>query len=144
LWGVDKGQNTVLAFGSHSPEATAPGVAQPRPASPTLDDPQNQRAAIGLIDDFPFLHLRGVDGKTRVRMYLSMYGKPFLLMEDETGPRVSLGVEQSDTPGPQDNDWTLDFGPDSRARIGVYTEKVGGQAYVRGIFSVKPNRVKYP
>jgi hypothetical protein len=72
-----------------------------------------------------------------------MYGKPVLLMEDETGPRVLLGVEQSDTPGPGDNDWSLAFGPE-RARIGMYTEKHGGQTYVRGSFAVHKDKVKYP
>jgi hypothetical protein len=65
-------------------------------------------------------------------------------MEDETGPRVLLGVEQSDTPGPQDNDWVLDFSPDGRARIGMFTEKDGGQTYVRGLFSVNRDKIKYP
>jgi hypothetical protein len=78
-----------------------------------------------------------------VRMLLSTDGKPFLLMEDETGPRVSLGIEQSDTPGPDDNDWTLTFYPE-RARIGMFTEKVGGQKYVRGVFLVNKDKVKYP
>jgi hypothetical protein len=109
-----------------------------------LKDPETQRATIGVIDDDPFLYLTAADGKTRVRLYLSDYGKPILLMEDETGPRLSLGIEQSDTPGPQDNDWTLDFGPDSRARIGVYAEKEKGQRYVRGIFAVQREKMKYP
>jgi hypothetical protein len=52
-------------------------------------------------------------------------------------------VEGSDTPGPQDNDWSLAFYPE-RARIGMYTEKVGGQTYVRGSFAVHEDRVKYP
>ncbi len=102
-------------------------------------------AAVGLLaNDSPFLDMRGADGRTRVRMYLSDYAKPFLLMEDETGPMISLGVEQSDTPGPDDKNWILDFGPDSRARMGMYTEKEGRQTYVRGIFSVKEDKVKYP
>jgi len=52
-------------------------------------------------------------------------------------------VEQSDTPGPQDNDWSLVFNPE-RARIGMYTEKSGGQTYVRGAFVVHHDKVKYP
>lgn len=137
-WGIDKQQNAVLAFGSHWPKRAGESHPVLR-----LDDPDSQRVAIGVIDDLPFLHLKGADGKTRVRLYLSGYGKPFLLMEDETGPRVLLGVQQSDTPGPKDNDWVLDFGPD-RARIGMYAERVGGQTYVRGGFTVHRDKVKYP
>lgn len=141
-WGIDKGQNAVLTFGSHWP-APPPGGRSVHSVM-GLKDPETQRATIGVIDDDPFLYLTAADGKTRVRLYLSDYGKPILLMEDETGPRLSLGIEQSDTPGPQDNDWTLDFGPDSRARIGVYAEKEKGQRYVRGIFAVKREKLKYP
>jgi hypothetical protein len=142
-WGVDKGDNAVLSFASHWP-VTSGGPNDPsgHPPQP-LDNPHNQRMAIGVIADSPFLMLRGPDGKTRVRLYLSMYEKPFLLMEDETGPRLLLGVEQSDTPGPQDNDWSLAFYPE-RARIGMYTEKIGGQTYVRGSFGVQRDKVKYP
>jgi hypothetical protein len=133
-WGVDKGQNAVLAFGS----------GRALPGHPLgLEDPHNQRAAIGVIDDSPFLKLRGVDGQTRVRLLLSLFGKPVLLMEDESGPRVLLGLEQSDTPGAGDNDWSLAFYPE-RARIGMYTEKDRGQTYVRGSFSVHRDKVKYP
>jgi hypothetical protein len=143
-WGVDKGQNVVLAFGSRPGTLLAEGAARPGHFPAGLDNPRNQLAAVGLLaNDSPFLKLRGADGKTRVRLYLNDWAKPLLLMEDETGPRVGLGIEQSDTPGPQDNDWTLTFDLD-RARIGMYTEKEGGQTYVRGIFSVKEDKAKYP
>ena len=143
FWGIDKGQNAVLAFGSHWPSAEPGAAGSGSHAQLQLDEPDDQRVAIGVIDDLPFFHMRGADGKTRVRLYLSIHGKPFLLMEDETGPRLSLGVEQSDTPGPQDNDWSLAFLPD-RARIGMYTERRGGQTYVRGSFAVHQDAVKYP
>ncbi len=142
-WGVDRADNAVLAFGSRWPASSGgPNDPSGRPPQP-LDNPHNQQMAIGVIADSPFLKLRGPDGKTRVRLYLSSYQKPFLLMEDETGPRLLLGVEQSDTPSPQDNDWSLAFYPE-RARIGMYTEKIGGQTYVRGSFGVQRDRVKYP
>ena len=134
-WGVDKGQNAVLAFGRGGTIPGHPGLG--------LGDPHSQRAVIGLTDDSPFLMLRGPDGETRVRLLLSIYGKPVLLMEDETGPRVLLGLEQSDTPGPGDNDWALAFYPE-RARIGMYTVKDGKQTYVRGSFAVHEDKVKYP
>ena len=124
-WGVDKSENAVLAFGDHWPKTPNGTRGLSDRISHRLDDPDNQRAAIGVIDANPFLRLRGTDGKTRVRLYLNDYAKPPLLMEDESGPRVSLGIEPSDTPGPGDGEWTLDFGPDSRARMGMYSEKDG-------------------
>jgi hypothetical protein len=139
FWGVDQGDNAVLAFGSRG---LAPGGARPR--SIGLANPDNQLTAIGLLGaDNPMLKMRGADGKTRVRMVLSTDGKPVLTMEDEKGPRVSLGVEQSDIPGPEDNDWTLVFAQE-RARIGMFTEKEGGERYVRGVFLVNRDKVKYP
>lgn len=135
-WGIDKGENAVLAFGN----------GRALPGHPLgLEDPHNQLGAIGLVGGGggAFLKLRATDGEARVRLCLNDFGKPFLLMDDETGPRVLLGVEQSDTPGPGDNDWILSFYPE-RAAIGMYTEKEGGQTYVRGIFSVKRDKVKYP
>lgn len=142
-WGVDKSENAVLAFGDHWPKTPNGTGGLSNQIAQRLDDPDNQRAAIGVIDANPFLRLRGTDGKTRVRLYLNDYAKPVLLMEDESGPRVSLGIEQSDTPGPGDGDWTLDFGPDSRARIGMYSEKDGGQSYLRGVFDVKKEKAKF-
>jgi hypothetical protein len=50
-----------------------------------------QRAAIGVIDDNAFLTFRSVDGKQLVDLYINLYEKPFLMMSDKTGPRVSLG-----------------------------------------------------
>ncbi len=137
LWGVDKGDNAVLAFGSRGLAAGSAGPAG-------LENPDNQLATFGLLGtDSPALKMRGADGKTRARLYLSTDGKPFLLMEDETGPRVSLGIEQSDTPGPDDNDWTLTFYPE-RARIGMFTVKEAGKKYVRGVFLVNKDKVIYP
>ncbi len=142
-WGMDKGENVVLAFGGHHAMPSGAGRPLSDHSPLSLTDPDNQRAVIGVVDGIPFLKLRGADGKTRVRLLLSIYEKPILLMEDETGPRVSLGVQQSDTPGPQDNDWTLDFYPE-RARIGMYAVKEGGQTYVLGGFAVNRDKVKYP
>ena len=107
-----------------------------------LDDPHNQRAAIGVTDDSPFLEFRGANGETRARLDLSIYGKPALLMRDETGPRVLLGIDQSDTPGPQDNDWALSFYPE-RVWLGMHTFKEQGQTYVQGGFSVNRDKLKY-
>jgi hypothetical protein len=142
-WGVDKGQNAVLAFGSQRPTGPVGRDALARRPGLGLDNPHNQRAALGVIDDSPFVFFRAPDGKPRMSLSLSIYGKPILVMDDETGKRMSLGAEHSDTPGPGDNDWALDFGPD-RARIGMFAREEGGQTYVRGMFSVSRDKVKYP
>jgi hypothetical protein len=144
-WGIDKGQSVVLAFGSRPDTRLAEGAARPIHAPLGLYNPANQLAAIGLLaNDSPTLTLRGADGKTRVRLDLSDWAQPALIMEDETGPRVLLGIDQSDTPGPGDNNWALVFGPEERARIGMGTEKVSGTTYLRGGVFVNGKRVKYP
>jgi hypothetical protein len=136
-WGIDKSENAVLAFGSNRPMSRGghPGLA--------LDDPRNQRSAIGVIDDIPFLLFTAPDGAARMSLSLNLYEKPVLWMADETGKRVSLGLEQSDTPSTEDNNWALNFGPD-RARIGMFTVEEGGQKYVKGFLSVSRDKVKYP
>ena len=144
-WGIDQGQNVVLAFGSRRGTLLAEGAARPVHAPHGLNNPVNQLAAIGLLaNDSPTLTLRGADGKTRVRLDLGDWAKPGLIMEDETGPRVLLGIDQSDTPGPSDNNWALVFGPEERARLGMGLEKVDGTTYLRGGLFVNQDRVKYP
>lgn len=139
FWGVDQGQNAVLAFGSRG---LAPEGARPHNTPSGLSNPDNQLAAIGLLgEDSPMLKMRGADGKLRVRMMLSTDAKPVLTMWDEKGPRVALGVEQSDTPGPEDNNWSLVFAHET-ARIGMGTEKKNGRTYVRGVFFVNPKQVE--
>jgi hypothetical protein len=141
FWGVDNGQNAVLTFGSRG---FALEGARPHSLPVGLGNPHNQLTAFGLqANDSPLLKMSGTDGKTRVRLLLSQDNKPVLTMEDENGPRVSLGIEQSDTPGPEDNNWSLVFAQE-RARIGMGTEKEGGRRYVRGVLFVNPDKVEYP
>jgi hypothetical protein len=143
-WGVDKDQYAVLAFGSYWPkEQTGGGRLSAQQPPLDLADPKNQRAAFGVVADSPFLDLRALDGKPRIRLNLSIYEKPLLWMADESGKRLSLGVEHSDTPGPNDNDWFLRFQP-SRAWIGMGTGSQGGQKYVQGFFEVNRDKVKSP
>jgi hypothetical protein len=137
-WGIDKNDYAVLAFGSHWPADLAKGHPHP-----PLQDLEHQMVALGVAGDGPFLHMRAPDGTTRVWLDIDMWGKPSLLMGDETGTRMSLGILRSDTPGPQDNNWALDFSPD-RASIGMYTVKEHGLQYVRGSFSVSKEKVEYP
>jgi hypothetical protein len=140
-WGIDKGGDLVLAFGSRG---AFEGSALHGRAVLDLKDMDNQMTAVGLQgNDMPLLKMHGADRKTRVRLYLSQDSKPFLLMEDETGPRISLGVEQSDTPGPDDNDWSLSFLPDI-ARIGLHSEKREGKPYIQGGIYINKNKVQYP
>ena len=40
--------------------------------------------------------------------------------------------------------WALSRVIRPRRRIGMYTEKVGGQTYVRGSFAIPEDRVEYP
>ena len=136
-WGVDKGENVVLAFGQAGTFPGHPGLG--------LGNPHDQRTAVGLFEDSPFLKFRGPDGKDRITMRLSVYQKPYLAMEDQRGDttRILLGVEPSDTPGPDDNNWVLAFRPE-KAEIGMITEKHGGLTFVRGIFMVNKEPLKYP
>jgi hypothetical protein len=143
-WGVDKGKNVVLVFGSERSAKTDRNHGDAKKNAAALDAPDDQRTAIGLMPSGSgFLTLRGADGKTRVRLYLSEYDKPYLLLEDETGPRVSLGHEQTDTPSPNDNDWALNFHPD-RASIGMYARQQGAQTFVQGFLSVSHDKLKFP
>jgi len=140
-WGIDSRNYAVLAFGSYwPPDKTGRGGQHP---TLPLDDPNNQRATIGVIADSPFLEYKAPDGKTRMSLGLSIYEKPLLWMADETGHRLWLGNPQSDTPGPNDNNWILSFEPD-RAWMGMFTVDEGGQKYVRGTFGVNRDKVKYP
>jgi hypothetical protein len=141
FWGVDKRKQTVLAFRSRRSVPSEGPEGSPR--SPGLDDPLNQGTAIGMIEDSPFLKFRVADGTTRMRLYLTPWHKPILIMEDETGPRVGLGINQSDTPSTDDNDWALRFDPE-RSSIGMFSRQEGGQKYVRGFFSLSKDKVKYP
>lgn len=142
-WGVDKAHNAVLAFSNHWHPARPKGSVPPDHAPKALDDPDNQRLVIGMVGECPFFALRGADGKTRVRLYLSFEAKPMLLMEDETGPRVSLGFEQSDTADPHHDDWSLMFIPE-RAWLGMHAREADGRRYYRGGFSVNRDWVKHP
>jgi hypothetical protein len=140
-WGVDNGQNAVIAFANRG---LAGGAVLPGKVPLDLRDADNQLAAIGLQgNDMPFLKMSGADRKTRVILLLSQDSKPALAMEDETGLRLHLGVEGSDTPGPQDNDWSLFLRPEV-ARIGLHAEKKGGQMYVQGGVFVNKGKVQYP
>ena len=140
IWGRNKQGHTLLAFiGSEA----IPGESQEH--SIGLDDPLVQRAAIGVQGIVPVLTFRGTDGKARVMLYLHDWQKPLLMMEDETGPRVALGINSWDTPTAKEDDdnWALSFLPD-RAWIGLSSRKEARGRYVRGFLSIEKDGVKYP
>jgi hypothetical protein len=140
-WGFDKNDDVALVFGSNWAAGRPNGG--PRPGG--LEVPDNQRAALGVVADSAYLIFRGADGKQRVDLALNAFEKPTLVMGDETGGRVLLGVRQSDTPGPQDDEWFLQFLPE-RAGIGTYSRPEAGQWYVKGLMWANPKEdvVKYP
>jgi len=138
-WGIDQYHNPLLAFA-----ATGAAPSGPSGNGLSLDDSDSHRVAIGLSGDArPFLTFRGDDRKPRVNLWVSEYGKPVFSLYDENTWRVILGVRRSDTPGPADNDWGLDFYPD-RAGIGMGTTKQAGRSYVQGYFFVHHDRVAFP
>lgn len=140
FWGVDRDNYAVLAIGSYWPKGYGPGG--PTNSPPGVENPRNQRARLGVAGDSPFLDLRGSDGETRMMVNLSIYDKPIIWMADETGRRLFLGVQQSDTPGRDDNNWALSFEPE-RASIGMFAGEEGGQKYVQGWLSVSRDKLKF-
>ena len=138
-WGIDKANYAVLAFGNHWPPELAKG--QPHP---TVQQSENQMLSLGVHGDGPFFAMRAPDGKPRVRLYTDFSSKkPLLMMDDESGPRISLGTVLSDTAGGPENDWALQFDPD-RASIGMYRITEGGRHYVRGTLSISKDKVADP
>jgi hypothetical protein len=138
-WGTDKERNIVLAFGVRR-DTTLPE----RRIGVDLKNPDYQTDVIGLMrDDTPFLRMRGADGKNRVDLLLSLYGKPFLVMSDQAGPRLRLGFEGTDTPASEDNDWSLVFLPEV-ARIGFRAGKMGGKTMVQGGLFIRKDKLPYP
>jgi hypothetical protein len=140
-WGFDKNDDVTLVFGSNWASRGRNGG----PRAGGLDVPDNQRAALGVVDDSAYLTFRGADGRPRVHLALNVFEKPTLVMGDETGGRVLLGVRQSDTPGPQDDEWFLQFLPE-RAGIGTYSRPEAGRWHVKGLMWANPKEdvVEYP
>lgn len=143
VWGIDHNHNPLLAF---SPSGVG---KEERPFEGylghklSLDDADSQRVGIGLTaDGDPFFKFRGHDEKLRARLYVDSDGKPDFTLSDEKTERVVLGVLRSDTPGPQDNDWGLDFYPE-RAGIGMACVKHGAQTMLHGYFYLHKDGVPF-
>jgi len=139
-WGIDQYHNPLMAFAPSGYGAPSSSSGK----SLSLDDRGTQRVAIGLSGDArPFLLFQGDDEKPRAQLWVSQDGKPVFSLYDEDSWRVILGVLRSDTPGPSDNDWGLDFYP-NRAIIGMGTTQKAGKNYVQGYFSVHRDKVPFP
>jgi len=141
VWGFDRRKYPVLAFGD--PDAVADARRKTLASGSDLADPHNQRVAIGIQGNSPFLDFRAGDGNTQMRLNLSIYGKPLLWMADGADQRVWLGAPHSDTPSPQDSVWGLYFEPNG-ARIGMNTKTERGENHVRGFLFVNKDQVSDP
>lgn len=140
FWGFNTYNRAELVFGSHWSDAPEKSRAH---LDAALRQDENQMLAIGAGGDFPFLDFRAADGKPRISLFVEQWGKPALMMSDETAARVVLGIKHTDTHARTDNNWALEFGHDS-ASIGMGTVVENGQQYVQGEFSVNRNKEKYP
>jgi hypothetical protein len=144
IWGIDQYHNPLLAFtpsGVRKEERPYVGFSGHKLS---LDDRESQRVGIGLTGDGdPLFMFRGHDEKPRASLYVDSDGKPNFSLHDENSWRVTLGILNSDTPGPADNDWGLEFYPE-RAGIGMGSVKRGTQSYVRGYFFVHQDQVPFP
>jgi hypothetical protein len=143
IWGIDHLQNPVIVFapsGFGKEERPFEGYLGHKLS---LNDPDSQRVGIGLTaDGDPFFKFRGHDEKPRASLYVDSDGKPVFILSDEQTARVLLGVRRSDTPGPQDNDWGLDFYPD-RAGIGMACVRHGAQTMLHGYFYLHEDGVPF-
>jgi hypothetical protein len=146
FWGFDKSQEAVLAFGSNDAPG-APGGSSQRHSSLGLNDPYGSRVAIGVPGNAgPFLRFNGSDGQLRVLLDMDDFERPSLMMKDDNLLGLTLGSERSDTPDFRDKTehWALNFFPEERARIGMFTEQKGKQTYVTGFVTTNPYKRKYP
>ena len=138
FWGIDQSTQAVLAFGARG---QALGGMRPKGDPLGLRNLENQVAVFGLQgNDSPMLKMNGSEGKRRVSLMLSQESKPVLALGYQLDTGVLLGIEQSDTPGPEDNNWGLIFPPE-RVRISMGTKKEGDKAYVWGYSKVNGERV---
>ena len=123
FWGTDRDKNTVLAF-TRADGGRGKG---------DIDDPAQQRTSIGILSDgTPWFSFVGADGRSRVRFYLSEFEKPIMLLEDASSPRLSLGIDQSDSHNARDNDWALKFYDPSSATEKASIGMLVNEQHLRG------------
>ena len=122
FWGLDDRKNTVLAFGRR--DNTMLGRASlPGRATDDMRTYKDELAAIGMYYyGTPFIELKGSDGESRAKLYMTEFEKPMLFLRDQNTTRVSLGIDPSDTHEASDDDWSLSFYPNNRAAIGMVVD----------------------
>lgn len=122
FWGVDRGNNIVLAFIQPDSGGTPPSerLNQPRQQMRLTGQNPNEAFAVGMMStEVPFLNIAGKDGTSRALLYLTQQQKPLLNMADERREsRLELGFISNDAPGPEDDDWALRFREPDVAGIG--------------------------
>jgi hypothetical protein len=136
VWGTDSQGSAVLAF------------SKPRgkddQAAVDLDDPRNQRASMGVRPwGSPWIGFMGSDAQPRLEISLRQYEKPLLVLGDQSGGRVSLGIDEGDAPGPATDDWSLTFHPEYRAAIGMVKLHGKGQKRLTGFWSINNEPMKF-
>jgi hypothetical protein len=141
FWGIDRGNNTVLAFLPKTVGDVSPNWELKLPTEPTGFTRQNpnEAFAVGLMSSqVPFMNLMGKDGNSRALLYLTDQQKPVLHMSDgRSEGRLMLGFVSNDIPSPGDDEWALLFRSPNVAGIGSLKDPANGK--YRGYFSVAPN-----
>ena len=144
FWGVDEAKEVVLAFALGRAVVASDGMRSHQLA---MDKPYVQRTTIGMLSDgSPLLRFTGTDTHSRIQLDLDDFERPSLWMSDGKGAGLTLGSVRSDTPAIRDKTerWVLNFLPEDTTRVGIFTEQVGSQNYVRGFSFINPKKVKYP
>ncbi len=137
FWGIDRGNNAVLAFIPKTARSSGTIEHSSGQARFTFQNP-NEAFAVGLMStDAPFMNLLGKDGRSRALLYLTEQQKPVLHMSDGLSEsRLLLGFVDNDAPSTRDDDWALLFrGPDV-AGIGSIKDPANGKQ--RGYLSLSP------
>src|SRR5579872_3224584 len=131
FWGIDRGNNTVLAFLPKLNSGASPNgetKLSSEPAAFTQQD-TNEAFAVGLMStQLPFMNLMGTDGSARALLYLTDQEKPVLHMSDgHSEGRLMLGFISSDAPARGDDEWALLFRRPDVAGIGSMRDPHSGK-----------------
>ena len=138
-WGTDKARNVVLAFGVRRDRTFSE-----RRVGVDLRNPTYQTYAIGLMsDDTPFLTMRGPDGKARVNLLLSLYGKPFLVMSDQMGSKAEVRLSRHRYTEARGR-YLVTHVPVRRCNNRAHGEQINGKTLVQGNVFVRKDKVPYP
>ena len=141
FWGVDRGNNTVLAF-LQTPVGNAGGreeLSLPQQGTRFTGQNRNEAFAVGMLStQIPFMNILGNDGNSRASLYLNQQQKPIFNMADERWEsRLELGFITGDAPAAEDDDWALRFRAPDVAGIGSTRDPVDHR--YRGYLLVEKN-----